>query len=184
MGHEAYRGVAPRVDPSAFVHEAATLIGQVTIGARASIWPGVVLRGDDGPIVIGDETSIQDGSVVHMTSGLSRTTVGARVTVGHGVILHGCTVEDECLIGMGAILLDNVRVGRGSVVGAGALVTLGKEIPPGSLVYGNPARIVRPCGEAERGLIENGWREYVTRCRECRAARGLEPATQVARGGA
>ena len=172
MGSEPYRGVSPRVDPAAFVHQAATLIGDVEIGPRASIWPGAVLRGDDGPIRIGAETSIQDGSVVHMTSGLSRTTVGQRVTVGHGVILHGCTVEDECLIGMGAIVLDNAVVGRGSVIGAGALVTQNKHIPPGSLVYGNPAKVIRPCGDAERALIDNGWREYVERCREYLEARG------------
>lgn len=170
MGVEPYRGVLPRVHPEAFVHATATLIGDIEIGPRSSIWPGAVLRGDDGPIRIGAETSIQDGSVVHMTSGLSRTTVGDRVTVGHAVILHGCTVEDECLIGMGAIVLDNAVIGKGSVIGAGALVTVGKVIPPGSLAFGNPCKVIRPCGETERAMIATGWHEYVERCREYLAA--------------
>jgi gamma-carbonic anhydrase len=166
---ERYKEHTPKVDPAAYVHEDATLIGDVEVGPESSIWPGAVLRGDDGPIRIGARTSVQDGSVVHMTKGLSAARVGDRVTVGHNVILHGCTVEDDCLIGMGAILLDNCVIGRGSLVGAGALVTQNKVIPPGSLVIGNPARIVRACGEKETGMIDHGWREYVDRCREYRA---------------
>ena len=169
MSLEPYRGTRPTVDPTAYVHPAATVIGDVVLGPEASVWPGAVLRGDDGAIRIGARTSIQDGSVVHTTTGLSTTTVGERVTVGHGVILHGCTVEDECLIGMGAILLDNCVIGRGSLVGAGALVTQGKKIPPGSLVLGNPAKVVRPCGERERAMIDQGWREYLERGAEYRA---------------
>ncbi len=166
---EPYGEHVPRVDASAYVHPRATLIGDVVVEAEATIWPGAVLRGDDGPIRIGARTSIQDGSVVHMTRGRSRVDVGARCTVGHNVILHGCTVEDECLIGMGAILLDGVVVGAGSLVGAGALVTQNKRIPPGSLVLGNPARVVRACGQAERDMIEHGWREYLERGGEYRA---------------
>src|SRR3954447_25988944 len=116
MTLERYKEFTPRVHPSAYVHERATVIGEVTIGAESSIWPGAVLRGDDGAIVIGEQTSIQDLSVIHATTGLSKTTVGTRVTVGHRVILHGCTIEDDCLIGMGAILLDNCVIGRGSFV--------------------------------------------------------------------
>jgi carbonic anhydrase/acetyltransferase-like protein (isoleucine patch superfamily) len=169
MSLEPYKGKRPALHPTAFVHAAATLIGDVEVGAESSIWPGAVLRADDGAIRIGARTSVQDGSVVHMTKGLSSTRVGDRVTVGHNVILHGCTVEDDCLIGMGAILLDNCVIGRGSLVGAGALVTAGKVIPPGSLVLGNPARILRPCGEKETAMIEHGWREYVARTAEYRA---------------
>src|SRR5688572_19129022 len=110
---ERYKQHVPDLHPEAYVHEDATLIGDVHVGAEASIWPGAVLRGDDGTIRIGARTSVQDGSVIHTTKGLSRTTVGERCTVGHNVILHGCTVEDECLIGMGAILLDNCVIGRG-----------------------------------------------------------------------
>lgn len=168
MTLERYRDFLPKVDPTAFVHDRATVIGEVSIGAESSIWPTAVLRGDDGPLVIGERTSIQDGSVVHATTGFSKTTVGARVTVGHRVILHGCTVEDDCLIGMGAILLDNCVIGRGSLIGAGALVTVGQVIPPGSLVLGMPAKVVRPCGEKERAMIEMGWREYVERTHEYR----------------
>src|SRR5688572_27413957 len=149
MGLEPYKQHHPVVHPAAYVHPNATVIGDVVIDEEASIWPGAVLRGDDGPIRIGARTSIQDGSVVHMTKGLSATTVGARVTVGHNVILHGCTVEDDCLIGMGAILLDGAVIGRGSLVGAGALVTQNKVIPPGSVVLGNPGKVVRQAGEKE-----------------------------------
>jgi carbonic anhydrase/acetyltransferase-like protein (isoleucine patch superfamily) len=149
----------------------ATLIGQVSLGAEASIWPGAVLRADDGPIIIGELTSIQDGSVVHMTEGWSTVTVGKRVTVGHNVTLHGCEVEDDCLIGMGAVILDRAVIGRGSVIGASTLIPVGKVIPPGSLVFGNPFRIVRPCGEKELAMIEQGWKAYQRRAKEYLRAR-------------
>jgi gamma-carbonic anhydrase len=170
MTLERYREHTPVVHPEAFVHERATVIGEVSIGAESSIWPGAVLRGDDGAITIGERTSIQDGSIVHATTGFSKTTIGARVTVGHRVILHGCIVEDDCLVGMGAILLDNCVVGRGSFIGAGALVKVGQVIPPGSFVLGMPAKVVRPCGEKEQAMIEVGWREYVERNHEYREA--------------
>ena len=166
MTLERYRDHFPKVHPTAFVHSHAVVIGDVEIGPEASIWPGTVLRGDDAPIRIGALTSIQDGSVVHTTTGLSKAIVGERVTVGHRVILHGCIVEDECLIGMGAILLDNCVIGRGSIVGAGAVVPVGRVIPPGSLVLGMPAKVVRPCGEKDRLMIETGWHEYRERARE------------------
>ncbi|MEZ0229524.1 MAG: gamma carbonic anhydrase family protein [Planctomycetota bacterium] len=168
MSIERWKEYTPRIDPTAFVHANATVIGDVSIGSESSIWPGAVLRGDDGAIVIGPRTSIQDLSVIHATTGWSKTTIGARVTVGHRVILHGCTVEDDCLIGMGAILLDNCVVGRGSFIGAGALVKVGEVIPPGSFVLGMPAKVVRACGEKERAMIEMGWREYVERTHEYR----------------
>ena len=159
----ALDGTAPQIHADAFVHPDATVIGNSIVSARASIWPGTVLRGDmDGRIVIGEDTSIQDGSVVHLTLGFSDTLVGARCTVGHRVILHGCIVEDECLIGMGAILLDNAKIGTGSLVGAGALVTQGTEIPPHSLVLGSPAKVIRPLKDKERKMIDDGWRTYVT----------------------
>ena len=166
---ERYLDKEPQVAADAYVHEDATVIGDVTIGPRSTIWPAAVLRGDDAPIRIGAETSIQDGSVVHTTRDLSECSVGDRVTVGHKVILHGCRVEDECLIGMGAIILDNAVIGRGSLVGAGALVTQNKVIPPNSLVLGAPAKVVRECGDAERAMIETGWKEYVERGEEYRA---------------
>jgi len=158
---QSFEGKTPRIHADAFVHPDCTIIGDVEIGPFATIWPSVVLRGDMGRIVIGAETSIQDGSVVHLTEGFSDTIVGARVTVGHRVVLHGCVVEDECLIGMGAIVLDNAHVGRGSVVGAGALLTYGKKHEPESLLIGSPAVRTRACGDRERALIEGGWRTYV-----------------------
>ncbi|MEZ6188735.1 MAG: gamma carbonic anhydrase family protein [Planctomycetota bacterium] len=170
---EPYGDHAPQVDPEAYVHPDATLIGKVEVGAHSSIWPAAVLRGDDGGIRIGRNTSIQDGSVVHMTEGLSEVSVGDRVTVGHRVILHGCTVEDECLIGMGAIVLDNAVIGRGSLVGAGALVTPNTQVPPGSLVLGMPAKVIRPVRDADKAMIETGWKEYTRRAAEY-AARDRE----------
>jgi carbonic anhydrase/acetyltransferase-like protein (isoleucine patch superfamily) len=156
-----YDGVSPDIHPSAFVHPDATVIGKAKIGARSSIWPTTVLRADMGAILIGDDTSIQDGTICHLTESWSETVVGNKVTVGHRVILHGCVIEDECLIGMGAILLDNVRVGTGSLIGAGALVTVGTQIPPNSLVLGSPARVLRPVKDKERAMIDGGWPTYV-----------------------
>jgi carbonic anhydrase/acetyltransferase-like protein (isoleucine patch superfamily) len=160
---ESFEGRHPQIHPEAFVHAAAVLIGDVTVGARASIWPAAVLRGDDGPVIVGEETSIQDGTVIHCTEGLSKTVIGARVTVGHKVILHGCTIEDECLIGMGAIILDNARIETGAVIAAGTLVPPNKIVPAGMLVMGSPFKVVRPVNEQDRKLIDIGWREYVHR---------------------
>lgn len=157
----AFDGHNPSLHESAFVHPDATVIGRVTLGARSSLWPGTVLRADMGTIDIGEDTSIQDGTIVHLTQGWSETIVGHRVTVGHRVILHGCHVEDECLIGMGAILLDRSRIGRGSLVAAGSLVTVGTVVPPGSLVVGSPAKVVRPVRAKDVDMIESGWRTYV-----------------------
>ena len=174
---QQFRGTSPRIFDGAFVHEMAVLIGAVEVGAESSIWPNTTLRGDDGPIIIGELTSVQDGSVVHNTAGFSTTSVGDRVTVGHNVTLHGCTIENDCLIGMGAIILDNAVVGEGSVIGAGTLIPVGKVIPPRSLVYGNPYRIVRQTGDREAAMIEGGWRAYQLRCQQYRAARRLpQPA--------
>ncbi len=160
MIHALQRKV-PSIHPESFVHPDATIIGAVTIHARASVWPAAVLRGDMGTIEIGEETSIQDGAVVHLTEGWSNTRVGRRVTVGHRAIIHGATVEDLCLIGMGAILLDNAVIGTGSLVGAGSLVTAGTVVPPGSLVLGSPARVVRPLNDKERQMLDVGWRSYM-----------------------
>lgn len=145
------------------------MLGDVTLGRRASVWYQAVLRGDMAPIVVGDESNIQDLTMVHVDEGVP-CIVGRRVGVGHRAILHGCTIEDECLIGMGAILLNRVRVGRGSVVGAGAVVPEGMEIPPGSLVLGVPARIVRRVDEALRERIAGTWRHYVALAERHRGA--------------
>ena len=135
-------------------------MGDVSLGAHASVWYQTVLRGDMAPIVIGESTNIQDGTIVHVDEGLPAL-IGARVGVGHRVILHGCVVEDECLIGMGSVLLNAVRIGTGSVVAAGAVVPEGMEIPPGSLVMGVPARVARPVDETLRARIRETWEHYV-----------------------
>lgn len=157
---ESFDGHWPEVDASAFLHRTATLIGRVRIGADCSVWPHATLRGDEGEIVVGPGTNIQDNTVVHMTGGRSDTLIGARVTIGHACVIHGCRIEDDCLIGMGAIILDNAVIGRGSYIGAGTLVPGGKTIPPGSMVYGNPFQIVRPCGPREIEWIDYAWRHY------------------------
>lgn len=163
---EPFDGTHPEIAESAWVHPAAVVIGRVTLGADVSIWPNATLRGDEGRIVIGAGSNIQDGTTVHMTGGRSETMVGERVTVGHNCILHGCIIEDDVLIGMGSIVLDNARVGRGSYIGAGTLVTGDKDIPPGSLVFGNPMRIVRACGEREAEWIDYAWRHYIDNARK------------------
>ena len=151
----------PNIDPTAYVDEAAVVIGDVTLEARVNLWPTVVLRGDQGSIHIGEETSIQDASVAHATGGLSVVRVGKRCTVGHKVLLHGCIVDDDCLIGMGAILMDNCRVGAWSIIGAGALVTANTQIPEGSLVLGSPAKVVRKVTASEKeNWIQHGHLEY------------------------
>lgn len=156
------------IDPTAFLAQGAIVLGDVTLGKDASVWYNSVLRGDTDRIAIGEETNIQDLSMIHADPGIP-CLVGSRVTVGHRVILHGCTVEDDCLIGMGAVLLNRVRVGSGSVIGAGALVLEGTEVPPGSLVLGFPARVVRPVDDRMRERIERAWRHYVEKARRHRA---------------
>jgi carbonic anhydrase/acetyltransferase-like protein (isoleucine patch superfamily) len=168
---EAFKGKLPRIDAAAFVHPAAVLIGEVSVGPESSIWPAAVLRGDDGPIVIGAQTSIQDGSVIHATEGVSHTTVGSRVTVGHKVVLHGCTIGDDCLIGMGTILLDNAVIEPWSFVAAGTLVPPGKVVRSGTMVMGNPMRVVRELTQKDRDWIVHSWSAYVARGRDYRAER-------------
>lgn len=137
------------------------MIGDVVLGDRCSVWYHTVLRGDVMPIRVGAGTNLQDGTIVHVTGGKHGTTIGANVTIGHAAIVHACTVEDDCLIGMGSILLDGCVIGRGSLVGAGALVTPGTVIPPGSLVLGSPAVVKRPINAREREQIADGAAHYV-----------------------
>jgi len=167
---QSFRDQHPTIDPTAFVHPSAVVIGRVTLGPDSSVWPCVTLRGDDGPISIGASTSIQDGTVIHMTEGRSVTTVGDRVTVGHNAILHGCTIFDECIIGMGAIVLDNAIIEGGCIIGAGSLVPPGKRIPTGSVAFGNPIRVVRVCTDADREFIAFSWQAYVQRTAQYLAA--------------
>ncbi|HEX6470828.1 MAG TPA: gamma carbonic anhydrase family protein [Streptosporangiaceae bacterium] len=130
----------PDIHPTAYVHPEATIIGSVTLGPEATVWPGAVLRGDYGAISVGARTSIQDGTVLHATSRWP-TVIGAECVVGHNAHLEGCQVEDRCLVGSGSIVLNRVRVGSGSVIGAGAVVTEDTEVPAGSTALGVPARI-------------------------------------------
>ena len=133
---------APHLSPKALMAKNATAIGDVTVEEDVSLWYGAVLRADQAPITVGQGSNIQDNAVVHVSPGFPAA-IGKNVTVGHGAIVHGATVEDECIIGMGAILLNGCVIGKGSLVAAGALVTQGKVIPPGSLVMGSPAKVVR-----------------------------------------
>jgi carbonic anhydrase/acetyltransferase-like protein (isoleucine patch superfamily) len=156
----SYKGVLPRVAESAFIAGSADLIGDVEIAGDVSIWFQVVLRGDTGPIRVGTHTNIQDGSVLHSNTGVP-VNVGQRVTVGHRVVLHGCTVEDHCLIGMGAIVLNRARVGAGSIVAAGALVLEDTVIPPGSLYVGVPAKLRRKLTEQDQAFIDAHTSNYL-----------------------
>jgi len=132
----------PQIDPSAFVHENATLIGHVVLGRGVSVWPGATLRGDNEPIDIGDGSNVQEGCVLHTDPGCPLT-IGRNVTLGHQAMLHGCTIGDGSLIGIQAVILNNAVIGRNCLVGAGALVTEGKVIPDNSLLLGRPAKVVR-----------------------------------------
>ncbi|HKJ61010.1 MAG TPA: gamma carbonic anhydrase family protein [Hyphomicrobiales bacterium] len=149
----SYKGVSPRIAESAYIAASADLIGDVEIHQNVSIWYQVVLRGDIGPIRVGRHSNIQDGSVLHSVTGVP-VNVGDWVTVGHRAILHGCTVEDHCLIGMGAIVLNGARVSEGSIVAAGALVLENTVIPPGSLYVGVPAKLRRKLNDEDRAFID------------------------------
>lgn len=146
------------------------MIGDVVIGEGSSLWYGAVVRGDVMPIRIGAATSIQDNSVVHVTGDVAGSEIGSRVTVGHNVIVHACTVEDDCILGMGSIILDRAHIGRGSIIGAGALVTPGTIIPPGSMVMGSPARVKRPLTDEEHARIASSAAHYVELARVYRDA--------------
>jgi len=145
----AFEGVMPQVDPEAYVAPTACLIGNVKVGKGASVWHGAVLRGDINRIEIGDRSNIQDGCIVHVTDQLP-VVVEEDVTVGHGAILHGCTIKRGCLIAMRATVLDGAVVGEGSVIAAGAIVPEGAVIPPGSVVMGIPGKVVREVREKDR----------------------------------
>lgn len=157
----SFRGHAPTIAEGTFVAETAVVVGDVEVGRRSSLWYGVVLRGDVYHIRVGNDVSIQDNTVVHVTSGRHATTIGDRVTVGHSAVLHGCTIEDDCIIGMGAVVMDRAHIGRFCVVGAGALVTPGTVIEEGQLVVGSPARAKRALTDEERSWIRSSAQHYV-----------------------
>ncbi|MFN2547504.1 MAG: gamma carbonic anhydrase family protein [Myxococcales bacterium] len=151
----------PQLGANAWVADSATVIGDVTLGPRASIWYGAVIRGDVEKIRIGADTNIQDNSVIHVDSSGYATIVGDRVTVGHRVVLHGCTIKDGALIGIGAIVMNGAEVGEGALVAAGALVPPGAKIPPGVLAVGSPAKVKRPLTEEEKEDLRESARHYV-----------------------
>jgi carbonic anhydrase/acetyltransferase-like protein (isoleucine patch superfamily) len=158
---QSLSGHMPHLGLGAFVHEAACVIGRVHLGALVSVWPGAVLRGDGDEIRVGAETNVQDGAVLHADPG-APCLVGARVTIGHLACVHGCSLEDEVLIGIGAVVLNGARVGTGSVVGAGAVVPEGTELPRGSLALGVPARVVRETTPEQRREVVASAARYVT----------------------
>ncbi|AFM13633.1 gamma carbonic anhydrase family protein [Turneriella parva] len=158
----SFKEVAPKIAASAYVAPGAVVLGDVEIGERSSIWYGCVVRGDVHSIRIGSDTNIQDASVVHVTGGKFATTIGNRVTIGHRVLLHGCTLQDDSFVGMGATLLDGVVVEPLGFVAAGALVPPGFIVRSGWLALGSPAKLVRELREEERAMIERTWRGYVT----------------------
>jgi len=158
---QPFKGVWPQIAETAFIHEMATVIGDVHIGEHSSVWPGAVLRGDLYYIRVGRYTNIQDGAILHVITGKCPTIVGDYVTVGHNVILHGCTVEDRCLIGMGAIVLDDAVVSEGTLVAAGSLVAMGQIVPPRTLVAGTPAKVKRELTDEELKQMQEGCKHYL-----------------------
>ena len=163
-----FREKAPRVAEDAFVAHSADVIGDVVIGSRSSIWYGAVLRADVESIRIGSETSIQDNTVIHVDSSGFGTVVGDRVTVGHSVVLHGCRIGDDALIGIGSIVLNGAEVGEGAMIGAGSVVTPGTKIPAGMLALGSPARVKRTVTDEEKRHVRLGVENYVELGREHR----------------
>ena len=145
-------GIAPQLETGAWAAPSADLIGDVRLGARASVWFGAVIRADNTPIIVGEDTNFQDGAIGHSDPG-APLTLGARVTVGHQAILHGCTISDDCLVGMGARILNGAFLGPECLVGAGALITEGKRFEEGGLIVGAPARLVRPLTDAEKAAL-------------------------------
>lgn len=156
-----FNNTTPKIHKSAYIADDVIIIGDVEIGENASIWFGSILRGDVNFIRIGAGTNIQDGTVIHVSSKTHSTILESDITVGHRVTLHGCYVESNCLIGIGAIILDGARIGKNSLVAAGSLVTPGTQIPPGSMVMGSPAKVKRPLTKNEIGNIKQSARKYI-----------------------
>jgi carbonic anhydrase/acetyltransferase-like protein (isoleucine patch superfamily) len=150
----------PTIHPTAYIHPTAVVLGDVTLGARVSVWPTAVIRGDTDSIEVGEDSNVQDGTIVHVDHGFP-VVIGKRVGVGHRAIIHGATIEDDVLIAMGAILLNGAHVGTGSIVGAGAVVREGMKIPPNSLVLGVPGRIARSTTDEEHERIRKTVQAYL-----------------------
>jgi carbonic anhydrase/acetyltransferase-like protein (isoleucine patch superfamily) len=161
-----FAGISPRLGEGVFVADTASVIGDVVIGVRSSIWYGTVLRADVEKIRVGSETSIQDNTVIHVDSSGFSTEVGDRVTVGHSVVLHGCRIANGALIGIGSIVLNGAEIGEQAMIGAGSLVTPGTKIPPGVLALGSPARVKRPLTDEEKRHVQLGVANYIHLCAE------------------
>ncbi len=157
----SFKGVLPQIAASAFIEHSAHIIGDVQIGEESSVWFNCVLRGDVFPIRIGHHTNVQDGTIIHVTSDQFSTIVGDYVTIGHGVILHGCQIHDRSLIGIGSIILDEAVIGEGSLIAAGSLIPPGTIIPPRSLVMGSPAKVRRELTDEEVARLNENWQHYV-----------------------
>jgi len=156
-----YRGRKPQIAPTAYVDPAAVVIGDVAIGEHSSVWPGVVIRGDVHFIRIGARSNVQDGSVLHVMRDEYPLILGDNVTIGHGVVLHGCTIESRCLIGMGCIILNGAKIGAGSIIAAGTLVPERTEVPPGSLFMGHPGKFRRALTVEDQASIDGYAQRYV-----------------------
>lgn len=156
-----FLGICPILPASAFVAESADVIGDVILGEESSIWFHATVRGDVHRIRIGDRSNVQDQAVIHVTNRTAPTTIGNGVTIGHSAVVHGCTIEDDVLVGIGAVILDHAVIGAGSLVGARALVTGGTIVPPRSMVLGSPARVVRPLTDAEVESVRSFASNYV-----------------------
>jgi carbonic anhydrase/acetyltransferase-like protein (isoleucine patch superfamily) len=167
----SFRGRKPQIAASAYIDPQAVVIGDVTVGADSSVWPCVVIRGDVNFIRIGARTNIQDGSVLHVMRKTHPLILGDDVTIGHGVVLHGCTIESRCLIGMGSIVLNGAKIGAGSIVAAGTLVPEGTDVPPGSLFMGHPGKFRRALTDADQASID----AYAQRYAEYKEAYKAEP---------
>jgi carbonic anhydrase/acetyltransferase-like protein (isoleucine patch superfamily) len=165
-----YRGILPRLAPDAFVAPGATLIGDVELGEQASVWFGCVVRGDVAEVRIGARTNLQDGSIIHVSRKGLATRIGVGVTIGHGCIVHACTLEDRAFVGMGSIVLDGARIEREGMLGAGALLSLGKCVGSRELWLGRPARFVRRVSDDERAELDEQNQHYVELAAEYRAA--------------
>jgi carbonic anhydrase/acetyltransferase-like protein (isoleucine patch superfamily) len=165
-----YRGRLPRLEADAFAAPGATLIGDVEVGAQASVWFGCVVRGDVQRVRIGARTNLQDGSIIHVSREGLATLVGVEVTIGHGCIVHACTLEDRAFVGMGSVILDGAVVASEGMLGAGSLLAPGKRVGPRELWLGRPARFVRPVSDEERAVLDEQNRHYVELAAEYREA--------------
>jgi carbonic anhydrase/acetyltransferase-like protein (isoleucine patch superfamily) len=162
MPRYRFRGFTPQVPASTFVADTASVIGRVILGEETSVWPGAVIRADSEPITIGDGSNVQDSAVLHVDPGVPMT-IGRRVTIGHQVMLHGCTIGDGTLVGIQAIVLNHAVIGESSLVAAGAIITERKTFPPRSLIMGAPAKVVRELTDEDVAMLERAAATYVTR---------------------